>query len=134
MSQGLSLGHGWSARVPGTVPGTRLEASRRAEPALVRARRDDLGDLVERELELVVAREVVGAEADPGVRAEVAEHLPLRQLLVRRLELRDVHRHRASAPLGLARRADLEPARLRAVDQMLRLPQRVGANPVDADL
>src|SRR6266550_8497232 len=86
----ISLSQG-EVRIPDIVqgpgPGRRLEASCRAEPALVRARGKDLGDLVERELELVVAREVVRAEADAGVGTEIAEDLPLRQLLVHRLEV-----------------------------------------------
>src|SRR4029450_557345 len=104
LSQGQSLGQGQNAQVRGTVPGTWLEAGRRAEPAFVRARGDDLGDLVEREVELLVAREVVRPEADSCVRAEVAKDLPLRQLLVHGLEVGDANGDCPAPPLAIAPR------------------------------
>src|SRR4051794_16085302 len=73
-------------------------------------------------------------EADARVGAEVAEDLPLRQLLVHRLELRHVHGHRPAAAFRLTWRADAEAARICTLDQELRLPQRVRANPFNADL
>ena len=59
-----------------------------AEVALVRARVEDLGDLLDREPELVVGGEVVRAQADAGVGAEVAENRPRLELGVDGRELR----------------------------------------------
>src|SRR5262249_22488243 len=86
--------------------GARARA-RGAERVLVAARLEDLGDLVEREAELLVGREVVRPETDAGVRPEVAEDPALRQLRVDGLEVRHVHDDRAAAPVGLARRTHL---------------------------
>src|SRR5712691_192721 len=111
-----------------------LEAGGRPEPALVRPRFEDVRDLIQREAELVVGCEVVRAKADASAGTEVAEYLPLRQLLVHRLEVRHVHDHGAAAPLGLARRPDLESARFRELDQQLRLAHRVASDALHADL
>src|SRR5206468_9878290 len=75
-----------------------LETRCRAEAALVRTGRQDLGDLVEHEDELLVGREVVRPEADAGVRPEVAEDSAPRQLLVHGLEVGHVHDDRAAPP------------------------------------
>jgi hypothetical protein len=69
----------------------------------VRAGRENLRDLIECELEFLVGREVVRAEADACIGTEVAQNLPLRQLLVHRLEVGDVQGHGASALRRLAR-------------------------------
>ena len=74
-------------------------------------------------------------EADPRVRAEVAEDAA-------RLELRvDGRRTRGRAATtdpprraGVARAHDLEPGCVGEVDQELRLAQRALADPLDADL
>src|SRR4051795_7374029 len=58
-----------------------------AEVSLVDAGFDDLRDLGDGEAQLVVGREVVRADAQACVRAEVAEDLALRELLVHSLEL-----------------------------------------------
>ena len=58
----------------------------------------------------------------------------LRQLRVHGRELGDVDGDGAAAPLGLARAPDLEAGRVGELDQELRLPQRVLADPLDADL
>src|SRR5207253_9866536 len=110
------------------------EARGRAEPALMRAGFEDVGDLVDREAELVVRREVVRPEPDARAGTEVAEDLPLRQFFVYRLEVRHVDDHGAAPPFRLARRADVESARFRELDQQLRLPDRVPADALDADL
>src|SRR5204862_1838705 len=54
---------------------TRLEPCGSAEMALVRAGLDDLHDLRHDMLELVVGREVVRAQAETGLRPEVAQNL-----------------------------------------------------------
>ena len=70
----------------------------------------------------------------PGVGPEVADDLPLAELLVHGLELRRAHRDRAAAARSIARAADLEAGLVGEVDQQLRLPDRVLADPLDADL
>ena len=57
----------------------------------------DLGDRVD---ELLVAREVVGPEADPGARTEVADDLAFAERALDRLEVGDVERHRAATAPG----------------------------------
>src|SRR5437870_6251242 len=101
---------------------------------LVGSRLDDLVDLAGSEPELLVRVEVVRPEPDPGIGTEVAEDLPLCELAVDGLELGCAHGHGPAAPGGLARTAHLESGRLEQVDQELRLSQRVGADPLDADL
>src|SRR5205807_6410016 len=65
-----------------------LELRRRGEMALVGAARDDLLDLLDRVADLVVGAEVVRAEAQTRLRAEVAQDPALRELPVDSLERR----------------------------------------------
>jgi hypothetical protein len=88
-------------------------------------RSDDLADLRDRVPELVVGAVVVRAEADPGVRAEVAEDLALHQLAVHRRELGHPDRHRSAPSLRLSRASNLEAGGVGEVDQQLRLAQGV---------
>ena len=81
-----------------------------AEMALVSAGLEDLGDLLDREAQLVVGRVEVRPQADAGVGAEVAKDLPLGQLPVDSGEVGHVHRHRAAATVGRPRAPHLEPA------------------------
>ena len=95
---------------------------------------DDLGDLLDHVPELVVGREVVRPDPDPGAGPEVAEDLPLRELLVDGRELVDVDGDGAAAALGVARARDPEAGRVGERDQQVGLAERVGADPLDADL
>ena len=70
----------------------------------------------------------------PGARAEVAEDLALRELLVHGRELVDVDGDGAAAALRVARARDPEAGRVGESDQQLGLAERVGADPLDADL
>src|SRR2546423_14239037 len=90
-----------------------LEPRGRAEPALVRPAPHDLSDLADHVLELLVRGEEVRTEPDPRARAEVADDLPLAELLVHRLEIGDVHGHGAAAAPRVARRAHLEACLVR---------------------
>ena len=105
-----------------------------AEVPLVGARLEDLADLLDDEADLVVRVVVVRPETDARVGTEVAEDLPLGQLLVHGGELRDVDDHRAATALGRPRAPDLEPRLVGELDEQLRLTERVGTDPVDADL
>ena len=53
------------------------------------ARAEDLADLGDRELELGLGVEEMGTQAKPDVRTEVAEDLPLGELLVHALRSRE---------------------------------------------
>ncbi len=109
-----------------------------AEPPLRRAvrthRLDDVDDLLDREPQLVIGCEEVRAEADPGAGPEVAEDAPLLELRIDRRALGHREDHRAAAPVGLAPAVDLDPGRISQVDEQARLPERVLADPIDADL
>src|SRR6266511_4564121 len=124
-SLGKSEGGLWRRVIAGQKPaciagrGTISEASCCAEVALVRARLDDLGDLRGRVPQLVVRVVVVRPEPQPGIRAEVAQNLPLGELRVHGLELRGADRDRAAAPAGVPRAADLEPRLVEELDQEL---------------
>ena len=100
-----------------------LMPSNDAEVLLVRATLDDLPDLLDREPQLVVGVVVVRAEADARIGAEVAEDLPLGELLVHGRELRHVDGDGAAAPLGASRAPHLEAGLVGEVDQQLRLAQ-----------
>ena len=93
----------------------------RAEMTLVRAGLEDVGDLLDGEPDVVVAREVVRAEADTRIRAEVAQDLACLELGMDGRELRDTENDRPAAASGIARAAYLEPSGVRQVDQELRL-------------
>ncbi len=105
-----------------------------AEVPLVRPALEDLPDLRDREADVIVGVVVVRPEADAGIGTEVAEDLALAELLVHGGELRHVDGDGAAAALGAPRAPDLEAGLVGEVDQELRLPQRVRADPVDADL
>jgi len=94
-----------------------------AEVLLVRAGRDDLADLLDRESQLVVGVVVVRAQADSRIGAEVAEDLPFGELLVHGRKRRNVDGDGAAAPLGASRAPDLESGFVREVDEQLRLAQ-----------
>src|SRR4029077_4053748 len=121
-------------QTPSTEGSQRLEPRGCTEVALVGASFEDLGDLGDREPELVVSVEVVRSDANSGIRTEVADDLALAELLVHGLELRRADRDRANAARGVARAADLEAGLVTEIDQQLRLPDRVLADPFDADL
>ena len=73
-------------------------------------------------------------DPDSGARPEVAEDLPLRELLVDGREVVHVHRDRAAAALVRTRARDPEAGGFRQPDQQVGLAERVGADPLDADL
>src|SRR5256885_16364672 len=117
-----------------SAPPGALEPGRRAQMPLVGARFDDLGHLPDGEPELVVRVVEVRAEPDARVRAEVAEDLPLAELLVHGLELGRLHEHGAATARRVARAPDLEARLVQQLDQQLRLADRVRPDALDADL
>ena len=96
-----------------------------AEVALERARLDDLADLRDHVPKLVVGGVVVRPDPDARARAEVAEDLALRELLVDGRELVDVDGDGAAAPLRVARARDPEAGRVGEGDQQVGLPERI---------
>src|ERR1700745_3749868 len=97
------------------------------------ARLDDLGDLADCEPQLVVGVVVVRPQAETRIGPEVAEDLPLGELLVDGLELGRADGDSAAAPRRIARTADLEPGRVEQIDQQLRLAAGVLAGAPDRD-
>src|SRR5438309_3696454 len=94
----------------------------------------NLRDLRGRIAELVVRVVVVRAEAKAGVGPEVTEDSTLGELGVNGLELRRADGDRPAAPSRVAWAAELEAGLVEELDQQLGLPERVPADPVDADL
>ena len=70
----------------------------------------------------------------PGTRTEVAEDLAFGELLVDGRELVDVDGDGAAAPLRVAGARDAEAGRVGEGDQQVGLSERIGADPLDADL
>src|SRR3954451_11361997 len=97
------------------------EARRRAEMPFVDAGVDDLSDLRDGEAQLVVGREVMRADAQACLRAEVTEDLPFCELLVHGLELGRSNGHGPTASGWIARAADVEARLVEQIDQELRL-------------
>src|SRR5713226_7758625 len=98
----------FTTRVTSRLTKVPLETGGGAEPTLVCARGEDHADLGDHVLELLVGVVVVGPEPDSRARAEVADDLPLAELLVHGLEVRHVHGDGAAAAGRVARRAHLE--------------------------
>ena len=103
--------------------------------ALVRARLEDLRDLLDREAELVVGGEEVRPEPDPRVRPEVAEDPALLELRVHGGELGDGER--STVPPRRAGSRGLRTSKPAASARSIRscgLAERALADPRDADL
>jgi len=88
----------------------------RAQVGLVSACLEDVADLRDGKPNVVVGVEVVRAQADTRVRAEVAEDLTGLELGVYRSELRDSEYDRPAAARGIARAHDLEAGGIRAAE------------------
>ena len=101
----------------------------------MRAGLEDLADLGDHALELLVGVVEVRPEPDPGPGPEVADDLPLAELLVHRLEVGDVDGDGAAAPLRVARRANLEAGLVGELDQQLGLASefaRIRSTPISS--
>ncbi len=94
-----------------------------AEVTLVGARLENLADLLDREPELVVGREVVRPEPNAGIGTEVAEDSSLLQLGMHGRELRHAEHDRSSATSRLASARHLEAGVVREIDEELSLPE-----------
>src|SRR5438105_8695285 len=116
-------------------PSNPLLVTRRCAGAReVRARLEDLTDLLDGEPDLVVRGEEVRPEAEARVRPVVADDLARRELRVHRLEVRYAEDDRPAAELRVARRGQLEARLVDELDEQRRLPHRVLADAVDSDL
>src|SRR4029079_10011436 len=73
-------------------------------------------------------------ESDPDLGAEVAEDLPLGELLVDTLEPGHPDRHAGAAPRLVALRGDLESGPVRELDQVVGQVEAPAADRLDADL